>query len=167
MTEITIDRIVELAKAWLFENGEHPPALWLQSGDGQLTFAMIADLADTFEWRRSQLYTFGRRYALQASGLKRVFFVSEAWMSRIDEDDYGAGNYTMPSRDPQRIEILVVASLEYPSCEADARMRAMLRDSAGALIGLKALHTTDAGSAESALLAAFADGYGDQKRKEN
>jgi hypothetical protein len=162
---ITLEDVVERAKATTLEYGGHVPTLIVQ-GNKDLVVSEFPDLPDG-EDHAEMMYTLG--YLLGGIGnigiLEQVIFISEAWLSRGNKENPPQ----MPaSEDPQRIEVLIISALVVQTGQAALALLEMLRNSDDQLIDLKSLTPPQAEDAymESPLLAAFVQGFQEATRTE-
>jgi hypothetical protein len=85
--------------------------------------------------------------------LNKVFFVTEAWMSPARQ------NYVRPSKDPNRIEILLINCLDALTKEQTLEGFEYVRDEKGSLTEIKPLPMPKDIRVEGTLLPAFVAGF--------
>lgn len=89
--------------------------------------------------------------------LRQVFFIAEAWMSAAIG---GKIPDVPPSKDPRRVEVLIITSLAVAPKETDALLFELIRDPRGHLLDVKeAPRLPEKGSYDSPLMEAFLQGY--------
>lgn len=93
-----------------------------------------------------------------AGQLRSVFFISEGWMSRNDEQ---APPELPPSKDPNRLEVLIISGVNVPTRQTTMVIFEMVRDENGVLGELRDFPAAREGetNAESPLLDVFVLGY--------
>lgn len=154
-----LEGIAQLAKEVALRDGHHVPMLIAEGSEGPAVL-QIGGLPSTHEERARLMRAAGM--ALAQSGemgeLRKVFFISEAWMSQAGE---GRPPRIRPSQDPERLEVLIVSSLEVQTKATQIVAFEMIRDVQGQLAELRLLEVGEGqrGHAESPLLNAFARGF--------
>ncbi len=153
---LTLEEVASLAKEMVLHDGYHVPTVIAEGNKGAVAM-QITELGSTAEERQRQMFQAGFALAqTQAVGvLRQVFQVSEGWMSGGQP---GERPHYPPSQDPNRKEILLVASLTVPSARNEVRVWEMIRDPTRKLVDLKAFDT-GAEEAQSPLLNAFVAGF--------
>ena len=103
---LTFKQVTESAKEHLLARGNHPPLLVLE-GDAD-TIGVDLDFPSEADRRQELLYVIGLgvAYTGVVGALRQIFLVSEAWMSHVEP---GQRTALMPSEDPKRREILIIA----------------------------------------------------------
>lgn len=156
---INFELITQLARESLLRDGSHAPTLVID-GSANPVAIQIDQLAPTFEGRAHQMFVAGQSLAHNGSAgrLRGVYFVSEAWLSQGQE---GKAPYMRPSKDPKRIEVLMVSGLEFKPRQVRLAIYEMLRDKSGALLEIKPWEYPDNpdDAADTPLLEAFLAGY--------
>lgn len=154
---MTLEEVKRVAKENLLQQGSHVPTL-IVDGSKQTVVTHVLDVADTHEGRVQQMFEIGSFVARsgEVGVLRQVFFVTEAWMSAADPHKQRT---VRPSEDPQRKEILLVASLSVAQGEQKAAAIEMVRDKTGKLTELRDLQFGEEGVGENRLLTAFVVGY--------
>lgn len=156
---IPFEHVISTARERLLRDGYHLPTLIV---DGHLhpIILQINTLAPTHDERLAQMHIAGMAMAQdgRAGRLRRVFFISEAWIS---EGHDNKPPVTPPSQDPNRKEILVVAKYEASIQRFDMVITEMIRDENGILRELRELRRSDEKEehVESSLLQAFIEGF--------
>ena len=159
-TRFTLEEVIQLATQVALEHGGHVPTLIVE-GKRASVVGQLEDVPATHAARRRWMFAAGMSLAQtdQLGALKRVFFVSEGWMSKAARDGTPG---MLPSQDPNRREVLFVSGLNLQTQHTDLILFEMVRDAAGRLADLKRLAQPgkdDDDYAQSPLLAAFADGF--------
>src|SRR5258706_13440624 len=105
----TIEQVASIAKDNTLRDGYHVPMV-LADGSINQAAIQIAEPGKTSEERQYQMFQAGFLLSQENSIglLQQVFFVSEGWMSAGTTEQ---APITPPSQDPNRKEILLVASL--------------------------------------------------------
>lgn len=156
---ISFELVTQLAREYLLGNGSHAPTL-IVDGSANPVAIQIDQLAPTFEGRVQQMFVAGQSLAHTGSAgwLRGVYFVSEAWLSQGQE---GKAPYMRPSKDPKRIEVLMVSGLEINPRQVRLAIYEMLRDKAGALRETRPWEYPDDpdDAADTPLLEAFWAGF--------
>jgi len=156
---INFELITQLAQEVLLRDGSHAPTL-IVDGSTNPVAIQIDQLAATFEGRAQQMFVAGQSLAHTGSAgrLRGVYFVSEAWLSQGKE---GKAPYMRPSKDPKRIEVLMVSGLEIKPRQVRLAIYEMLRDKAGNLREIRQWEYPDDpdDAADTPLLKAFLTGY--------
>lgn len=156
---LTTAEIAKRATQLLMEQGFHPTTL-IAEGDKQTAVNTLNHLAPTHEARAQQMFLLGLLFAQEAEVgvLQQAFLVSEAWMSMIDN---GQMPQVSPSKDPKRIEVLVISRMAIEPPQTETVAYEMKRNAKGKLIGVD--DTPVIGNspehAESPLLHAFVIGF--------
>jgi len=156
---INFELVTQLAREVLLRDGFHAPTL-IVDGSTNPVAIQIDQLAPTFEGRAHQMFVAGQSLAHTGSAgrLRGVYFVSEAWLSLGQE---GKLPRLRPSKDPKRIEVLMVSGLEINSRQVRLAIYEMLRDRAGQLREIRAWEYPDNpdDAADTPLLEAFLAGF--------
>lgn len=147
-----MEKIVQVAKWIALKQGYHAPMLFL---DGTIAKApmILEQFPNEHEEKIKYLYVAGKQFSKkhEIGTLNKVFFVMEAWM--------GTNVAIRPSRDPKRIEVLIIACFDILKNEQTVTSLVYVRDPSGKLIAIKDASMPDNGKAESPLLPAFVAGY--------
>jgi hypothetical protein len=156
---MSFEQVTRRAKETTLRDGGHVPMV-IAEGTRQHVMLQIAGLAPRHEARVRQLYIAGAVVARdgRVGRLRRVFFISEGWMSVARE---GQLPEVPPTQDPQRKEVLVVSSYEVDFPLASMALFEMVRDGQGVLRELRDVGVTREGGEEaySPLLEAFVYGF--------
>lgn len=137
--------------------GRHVPLLIVE-GSQTNVIAQLHHLPETHEGRAQILFQLG--FALVQDGFPgipvQVFFISEAWMSLVQDETHLAS----PSQDPNRIEVLVIAGLHLLEHWQSLVVLEMIRQD-NQLVDLQERvdQVSTDGSVSSPLLDAFILGY--------
>jgi hypothetical protein len=156
----SIQDVVQRAKEVLLKDGYHIPTV-IAEGDKQAIITQIDKLAPTHNERTQQMFVLGFALARQADigTLEQAFLITEAWMSVARE---GTLPEVMPSQDPERREILIIAQAVLDPPKTGAIVFEMKRDTEGNLIGVDEANQVLGGKPEhsdSPLLTAFIIGF--------
>jgi len=157
-----LDEITNIAKETILNFGGHIPTIIVKGSNGS-RIAQFESLPKAHEAKARLMFTAGIDTARsnQVGQLWQVIFISEAWLSIVENDK------TIdkpPSQDPNRKEILIITSMELVDDEQTSlAIFEMVRDSKDTLIELaeiKELETPhEAQNVKSPLLKAFVAGY--------
>lgn len=164
MNIMTMEEVVEDAKRRLIATNEHMPTIiaCTEKGNGLL---ILSDLPNTHEEKVKVMMAAGNQLKKKEDAvghiLYKTYFISEAWMSsHISKDAYKKGDFTRPSEDPNRVECLVIASLDMsPNSKGEGAFLEMVRDKSGKVVDLKSNSSTKSGEIDSPLLKAFFVGF--------
>jgi len=156
---LSLDSVAEMACEIALHDGGHVPTV-IAEGTRNTLLGSFPELPPTHQERVEMMQVAGQLLGQrEAVGfLKQVYFISEAWMCRGSRPGMEA---VQPSKDPERVEVLVVAGLQVVARRSALRLYEMIRDETGDLAELRAV-TPDAegeGQVESPLLTAFVAGY--------
>src|SRR3989304_9129373 len=128
--EPEIEGIAAIARENLLKYGNHVPTVIAVGTLGQGIGQLEGEL-ETSEDRARAMKVLGRVFRREGyvGELRKVFFVSEGWMSEAAKVD---GNIR-PSQDPNRIEVLVVSELDLPNRKTNMLLYEMVRNKKGEL----------------------------------
>src|SRR5260370_18789237 len=147
-----MEEMVQMAKLITLVQGHHAPMLFL---DGTIAKApmILGKFPDVHEDKIKYLFSAGKSFSMkhEIGMLNKVFFVSEAWM--------GTNMTIQPSKDPKRIEVLIITGLDVVTNEQTLEMLKFVRDTKENLVDLQPMPLPDNGSIQSPLLPAFVAGY--------
>lgn len=156
-----LDTISEQAREIMLWDGAHRPTLFLKGSQETMSHP-IMELPATAESRRKMLFILGTLITKveQLGSLEEVILVTEAWMSKaLDEH----APHMPPSKDPNRIEVLVINQIDLTTNQSQLRLFEMIRDDRGELTELKTYSDVpddqQGHSSDSPLLNAFVAGY--------
>ncbi len=155
---MTIQQVGQIAKEITLEQGYHSPMLLVEGSVNGLSVGLQDFPAES---NAKQEHLFKAGFAVGKAGtvgeLRQVFFISEAWMSAAVG---GKIPDLPPSKDPRRVEVLIITSLTVAPKETDILLFELVRDPQGHLLDVKeTAHPTEKGSYESPLMDAFLQGY--------
>jgi hypothetical protein len=128
-------------------------------GAKRMIVLQLEAVAPTYEERLVQMALTGAAVAQteDVGTLQQVFFVTEAWMSEVQQ---GKIPSNPPSQDPNRKEILTISQLEVYKRKSSLAIVEMIRDQEGKLVELRPMeHLVGEEQVESPLLEAFAYGF--------
>ncbi len=166
--EPDIEGIAAIARENLLKYGNHVPTVIAVGTAGQGIGQLEGEL-ETSEDRARAMKVLGRVFRREGyvGELRKVFFVSEGWMSVAAKT---GGNIIRPSKDPNRMEVLVVSELDLPNKKTNMLLYEMVRNEKGELRDIKPYQVEDGkGGLEtrSYLLEAFFRGYYSENAKGN
>src|SRR5690348_17239973 len=100
-----VEQIVQLAKELVLESGYHEPILFIQGTKGNIVLN-FKEFGDTSDKREQNMLNAGATlaYRQHVGELEALVFVDEAWM--------GTNIDIQPSKDPKRIEVLLINTLD-------------------------------------------------------
>jgi hypothetical protein len=147
-----VEQIIQLAKELVLATGCHEPILFIKGSKGNIAMA-FKEFGDTADKRVRQMLNAGTRLAYKhhVGELEALVFVDEAWM--------GTNITIQPSKDPNRVEVLLINTLDAATQEESVIMFKMVRNQQGKIIDLKQNALPENGSVEGKLLPAFQKGY--------
>ncbi len=147
-----VDQIIQLAKKLILEMGYHEPILFIKGSKTNVVLN-FKEFGDTSDKRERAMLNAGANLAYKdnVGELEALVFVDEAWM--------GTNINIQPSKDPNRIEVLLINTLDTATQEESLIMFEMVRNQKGKIIDLKQNSLPEEGSAEGILLPAFQKGY--------
>jgi hypothetical protein len=154
-----LEAITLIAREVALRDGGHVPTIIAQGSAGSLV-GQLPDMPDTHEGKVGLMHLVGTVFGQsgEVGSLSEAFFISEGWMSQPGPEGIGE---TLPSQDPNRIEILVISRLIVEKKRSDLVILEMVRDDAGQLSDLKELHSSVGEDTQvgSPLLDAFVEGF--------
>jgi hypothetical protein len=147
------DEIVTVAKAAVRRFGSFQPTLFVHGTKG-MVFTTLP-FGETYEERIAIMTQAGIQIAKsdRVGDLERVYFVSEAWVSPVRDQ------YTQPSQDPNRQEVLLFNSLDAQTQAQGLEMYACVRNWKQEIVDLKRIPNPDGGSVGGRLLPSFLAGF--------
>lgn len=147
-----VEQIIQLAKKLILEMGYHEPILFVKGTEKNLVLN-FKEFGATSDERARQMLNAGANMAYKdnVGELEALVFVDEAWM--------GTNIDIQPSKDPKRIEVLVINTFDMATQEERLIVFEMVRDPKGKLIDLKKPDLPEPGSVKGMLLPAFRKGY--------
>lgn len=109
-----IEKIIQMSKDLILKNGSHMPAMHVEFKSGIATLALMPTafgVRKDFE-KIQNFYTAGSMIGedYQGESLASLAFVAEAWMAKRDIDNPRLD--VMPSQDPNRVEVLIIVSMD-------------------------------------------------------
>ncbi len=158
--KLTLKDVVRVAQDVALNQGGHTPMLVVEGRRNTMGY-QVPEMVDSHEGRTQQFFMIGLMLASVAEigVLQQVFFISEGWMSVVEE---GKEIDRPPSEDPQRQEVLMIYGLSVATRKAQMQLFEMRRDEKGDLKSLEApkgsLNVQET-QVESPLLNAFALGF--------
>jgi hypothetical protein len=147
-----VKKITEMAKAYMLRNGCHVPMIFTKGTNGKV-FTLLESFGNTADERVKDMLYAGAMVADQRNvgELELIVFVSEAWM--------GSNRDVMPSQDPQRIEVLLINTLDTQTQEEQIIAFEIVRDNQEKVIDLRQMGLPEKDSVKGMLLPAFQKGY--------
>src|SRR5689334_402090 len=114
----------------MLEAGSHGPTVFLKGSEGKVAIA-LAEFGESANKREQDMLNAGAYAAYKHSvgELELIVFVSEAWMGRNMD--------VQPSKDPQRIEVLLINSLDTATQEQQLVSFEIVRNTQGKVTDLK------------------------------
>ncbi len=167
-TLLDLQEIAEQARELMVRDGYHMPTFIVEGNSAR---AVIGANGFPTEDKHKQLYRLGEQIAAEENmgRLERVVLVSEGWVSMAespsDNPSVEEVEQTMdclPSQDPDRVEVLTVASFSPPSGKSTVMIYEMKRDINNNLTDIEAWgenNDTSTMLAQSPLLESFAAGF--------
>jgi len=147
-----VKKIAKLAKAIFLRDGFHIPVLFIKGTEGRIAIG-LQKFGDTSDERVQVMLKVGTWAACKASvgELELVILVNESWM--------GTNINVLPSNDPNRIEVLQIASLDTRTMEEGINAFKINRNPKGTVTDLEELSFPDTMETKGRLLPAFLKGY--------
>lgn len=147
-----VKAITDIAKRVFLEDGYHAPMVFVH-GTNQKAAIQLAHFGATAGERELDMLNAGTWLACKhnVGELELIVFVNEAWIGR---------NFNvLPSQDPNRIEVLLINSLDARTKEENLLAFEVKRNPKGNVRALKDFPLPDEGSVKGKLLPAFQKGY--------
>jgi len=147
-----VEQIIRLAKKLVLEMGYHEPILFVKGSKTNIILN-FKEFGDTSYKRERTMLNAGAylAYKQNIGELEALVFVDEAWM--------GTNINVLPSKDPQRIEVLLINTFDPGTKEESLIMFDMVRNAQGKVTDLKEKTLPENGSVKGILLPAFVKGY--------
>ena len=147
-----VEQIIRLAKQLVLEMGYHEPILFVKGSKNNIVLN-FKEFGDTSSKRERNMLNAGANlaYKQNVGELEALVFVNEAWM--------GTNINVLPSKDPQRIEVLLINTFDPGTKEEALIMFEMVKNSQGKVTDLKQKTLPEIGSVKGILLPAFQKGY--------
>jgi hypothetical protein len=151
-----VEEIVQLVKKLTLEAGSCQPTVFVNGSQQKVAIGM-KNFGETSDARARDMLNAGTftAYKHSVGELESLVFVSEAWMSEVNEK----GELVQPSRDPKRIETLIINCLDVATQDETVRMFEMVRNPKGELTDLNQMSLPEGGRVKGMLLPAFLKGY--------
>lgn len=160
---VTTEQVIEQAKHHALHAGSHHPTLITNTevGSGLL---ILEDLPKTHDEKMLVMMAAGntlRKGGQAGKYLFKVYLITEAWMSEYkDKKAYEKGDFVAPSQDPNRVECLMITSLEMAKEEKnEGFMFKMIRNKEGKLVNLEDYTKPGNLTLKNPLLKAFFAGF--------
>lgn len=161
---MTIQDVKKMASDVMLKQGSHLAQL-IMCGENGSGIAVLPDMPDKPDEKEKLFGMAGVRLAMEGGEklgmLKKLYFISEGWMSVVSKKKMDKDDYVQPSKDPKRIECLIIASHELETNHGDMIILEIQRDKKQKFIGLKDISPKNEGKGEakSYMLDAFIKGY--------
>ena len=156
----TLEAVAQLAKESALKHGGHVPTLVVE-GRNVSVIAPLLDLPPTHDARCLLMFAAGAglRREGKIGDIKQVFFICEGWLSVANQN----GTFDLPpSKDPNRVEVLLISRLIIQSHRHDLMVFEMIRDAEDRLCELRDFEPLGGKSdthAASPLLDVFMEGF--------
>jgi hypothetical protein len=129
-----IKDITEWAKEFMLKDGSHAPTLFVETDAPQMVIAELAGMPGTPAARQPYFLAMGRKLAAEHPGVRvrEVAFIAMSWASMQLPGQ--PAPKTLPSKDPNRMELLLIAHLTLDadgSMKEDGQMVEIIRDNKG------------------------------------
>jgi len=147
-----VKKIVDVAKTIFLRDGYHAPIVIVKGTKGGRT-VLLEQFGDTANERAKDMFYAGALLAQKGNigELELIVFVSEGWI--------GTNINVLPSQDPNRIEVLLINSLDARTQKENTLQFEIKRDPKGKVLDLKELVFSKTVEAKGWLLPAFQKGY--------
>lgn len=148
------EEIIQFIKKATLDLGRCSPMVFVNGTQGKVAIGM-GSFGDTSDKRARDMLNAGvfTAYQHNVGELEKLTYVSEAWMSPFRKD------FIRPSKDPNRVETVIINSLDTKTQKETMICFEMVRDPQGKLTDLKQISLPEGGSIEGILLPAFQKGY--------
>jgi hypothetical protein len=156
-----LEQIEKLATKMCLLQGGHSPQ-FIVNGENDTAIVVINDLPDKNPEKMlaishaaiETVVSKGKRIGM----LKKIFFICEAWMSVVKQS--GLKSFLSPSKDPKRIEALLISEFDIATNKETVVTFEMKRDKNKKLVGFEeAQRNTEDNLREFSLMDAFVRGY--------
>ena len=149
------DEVIEFVKKVTLEVGVCDPIIFVKGSKGKVAIGM-GKFGETSDVREKYMLNAGTftAYKHSVGELEKLIFADEAWMS-----PFRGEHFVRPSKDPSRVETLIINSLDPTNQEQTILCFEMIRDSKKKLIDLKQMSLPGGVSVKGMLLPAFQKGY--------
>ncbi len=143
--------IADFAKKLFMQDGYHAPIVFVKGTTGKVALGL--KLGETSDARELDMLNAGTFLACKhhVGDLELLIYVCEAWM--------GTNIFIQPSQDRNRIEVLIVNSLDLRTKKEEIQAFEIKRNPKGNVLDLKDLSLPEKSSVEGRLLPAFQKGY--------
>jgi len=147
-----VEKIINFAKEVFLRNSFHNPMVFVKGANGKVAVE-LKNFGDNSYQRELSMLNTGTFVACKRNvgELDIVVLVTEAWMST---------NLTMlPSRNPKRIEVLMINYLDVSTQKEKSTVFRVIRNKLGKAIELRSYMSSDSYEVKGYLLPAFVKGY--------
>ena len=147
-----VQKIADFAKKLFMQDGYHAPIVITKGTKGKRV-VLLEQFGDTADERVKDMFYAGAMLADKGNigELELIVLVNEAWMGKTLD--------IRPALDPERIEVLLVNSLDARTQEENLLAFEVKRDTHGNVINLQDNVLPKEGSPKGKLLPAFQKGY--------
>jgi hypothetical protein len=159
--DMTTEAVVKQARETALKQGRHLPTIIVEGKENHVG-CVLADFPEDHRGKVLMMFSAGLSVACEEKlgELRQAHLISEGWMSRAKAGKLPA---VPPSRDPDRIEALIVAGRNVETGGSTFVSFEMVRNETGKLVDLTEFETSQwargQASFESPLLDAFIRGY--------
>lgn len=157
---LTMEHLTQVAREFLLRTGQHDPMVIID-GDLRTQMVVIEDMPPTHDDRFRQMaeigFTLGNE--MDVGELRQMVLITEGWLSVPTE---GRLPQVPPSKDPERVEVLLINMLSVPERKHHLMVLEMIRDEAGEIQEVRphaSMKETEGMTAESPLVDALLLGY--------
>jgi len=147
-----VKKIADIARKIFLHDGYHVPMVFVKGTQGKVFFQLMR-FGKTAEERELDMLNAVTTLACKRNvgDLELIIHVCEGWM--------GTNITIRPAQDPNRMEVLLVNSLDVRTREEKLLSFAVKRDPNGNVLDLKELVLPDVVETKGRLLPAFQKGY--------
>jgi hypothetical protein len=153
-----LQRIVDIAKTYILENGNHPPLLYVEPLTGEVApYFFTQGLPEYTKDKQSLFFELGRAYGLEHSihdPVVHLYLIVEAWTSETLDGE--KRKYTCASDDPDRHEELMILHLDAKTMKSTIESVQILR--VGDTVDLLSLTSVDEKNTKDHMLPSFMAG---------
>ena|SRR3990167_8787381 len=159
MIDDRLKMVSDTVQATFKKQGQYYPMLHV-FGTKKEGLVLMADFPAEHEDKLKAMLMAGYKVGHEGKlgDLESFYFISEAWSEKVTEAQKESGNYTRPSLDPNRQEILFIIGKDLVAKKTQSKIFEIVRHNKKA--DLKVKKSTRPDSIESPLLDAFEYGYG-------
>lgn len=154
---MTFDDLVQIARETMLRDGEHAPLLYLE-GTARDGIIGLEFMPESHSAKANMMRVIGLDFALKhpKNRIKTVSMVNEGWMLKVSPGE----DYVMPSKSPNRIEVLVITRLTVANMKTRMANLRVVRDEQGKVMELVVPDEMEGAFQPRAfLLEAFVEGW--------